>query len=79
MGIHDAGPAFFFEAIDILLGNSLAKTAAIMPFGAGEPVLDVRSSFIMVGHIRTYLECVDIRVHKVSDVPDVLVAEISPE
>jgi hypothetical protein len=79
MGVHYAGPAFFFEATYVFLGNCLAKTAAILPFGAGEPVLDVRSSLVMVGHIRTYLERVDVRVHKVPDVPDFLVADISPE
>ena len=79
MGIHYAGPAFFFEATYVFLGNCLAKTAAIMPFGAGEPVLYVRSSLVMVGHIRTYIERVNVCVHKVPDVSDFLAADIYPE
>ena len=79
MRIHDTSAAFVLQPFLVPLAYHGIKGIDICPLGRSEPIVHVRSVGIPIGHRRTCLKGIDVPQHEVSDVLDLLLAQITPE
>lgn len=79
MRVDDAGASFRHQTILVFFAEHRREPPDVGPFSGGEPLIDERTIGIVIRHRRTHPKRIDVSEREISDIPDFVPAQISPE